>query len=121
MNKETAVNFLRAASAGRIDEAYEKYTDESFKHHNAYFRGDRLSLMNGMKENALRFPEKVCTVKKILEDGPQVMTYSHIQMKPGEPGVAVVHIFRFHNGRIAELWDVGQPIPKDTPNENGLF
>jgi hypothetical protein len=34
---------------------------------------------------------------------------------------AVVHIFRFEHDRIAELWDVGQPVSKDSPNENGMF
>jgi hypothetical protein len=28
---------------------------------------------------------------------------------------------RFENGRIAELWDVGQEIPQDLPNEFGMF
>ena len=34
---------------------------------------------------------------------------------------AVVHFFRFEKGRIAEMWDVGQEIPSDSPNENGMF
>tara|TARA_R110000796_G_scaffold88850_3_gene191833 strand:+ start:43799 stop:43912 length:114 start_codon:yes stop_codon:yes gene_type:complete len=35
--------------------------------------------------------------------------------------IAVVHIFRFKKERIIELWDLGQVISKDSPNENGLF
>jgi len=35
--------------------------------------------------------------------------------------VAVVHIFRFENGKVVELWDLGQQMIKDSPNENGLF
>ena len=35
--------------------------------------------------------------------------------------MAVVHIFRFEGGRIAELWDLGMPIPEDSVNENGMF
>jgi predicted SnoaL-like aldol condensation-catalyzing enzyme len=34
---------------------------------------------------------------------------------------AVVHIARIEGGRIVELWDVGQEIPKDSPNANGMF
>lgn len=36
-------------------------------------------------------------------------------------GAAVVHIFSFHEGKIVEMWDVGQPVPEDSPNENGMF
>jgi predicted SnoaL-like aldol condensation-catalyzing enzyme len=32
----------------------------------------------------------------------------------------LVHIFRFDGGLIAELWDIGQPVPEDSPNERGL-
>jgi len=31
------------------------------------------------------------------------------------------YLFRFENGRIAELWDVAQEIPADSPNANGPF
>jgi predicted SnoaL-like aldol condensation-catalyzing enzyme len=33
----------------------------------------------------------------------------------------VIHIFRFEEDRIVELWDVGQEIPEDSPNDNGMF
>jgi hypothetical protein len=36
-------------------------------------------------------------------------------------GVAVVHIFRFEGERIAELWDVGPPVPAENPNTVGMF
>jgi hypothetical protein len=32
-----------------------------------------------------------------------------------------VHIFRFAGDRVVELWDVAQPLPADSPNENGAF
>jgi predicted SnoaL-like aldol condensation-catalyzing enzyme len=34
---------------------------------------------------------------------------------------AVVHIVRFDGEKIAEMWDVGQAVPADSPNENGMF
>ncbi|XDD49268.1 hypothetical protein AB3N59_12705 [Leptospira sp. WS92.C1] len=40
---------------------------------------------------------------------------------PEEPDIAVVHIFRFEEEKIVELWDLGQFIVKDSPNKNGSF
>ena len=34
---------------------------------------------------------------------------------------AVVHILRFDGAKIAEMWDIGQEIPKDSPNALGMF
>ena len=43
--------------------------------------------------------------------------HSHARLKPEDLGGAVIHIFRFENGRIVELWDLGQPVPEESPNQ----
>jgi predicted SnoaL-like aldol condensation-catalyzing enzyme len=60
-------------------------------------------------------------VKLALEDGSYVAVHSHIRQHPQDRGAAVVHLFRFENDRIAELWDVGQAVPPESPNQNGMF
>ncbi|WEK56256.1 MAG: nuclear transport factor 2 family protein [Candidatus Cohnella colombiensis] len=120
-NKENAVSFLRLVASGKVREAYESHIDSGFRHHNPYFRGDTNSLMLAMEENAQKSPEKVLEVKRALEEGDIVMVHSHVKQNPVDLGVSVVHIFRFQDGRIAELWDVGQAIPESSPNENGIF
>jgi predicted SnoaL-like aldol condensation-catalyzing enzyme len=42
-------------------------------------------------------------------------------LKQDDPGMTVVHIFRFQNGKIIEMWDVGQEIPHDSPNVDGAI
>ncbi|RAP75908.1 ester cyclase [Paenibacillus montanisoli] len=119
--KEKAVNFLQLVASGNVREAYESYVGPGFRHHNPYFPGDASSLMVAMEENAAKFPNKALEVKRCLEEGDSVMTYSNVKHEPGVLGAAVVHIFRFEEGRIVELWDTGQAIPEDSPNENGMF
>jgi hypothetical protein len=36
-------------------------------------------------------------------------------------GAALVHVFRFEGDRIAELWDIGQPVPEHSVNAAGMF
>ena len=120
-HKDAAVSFLRLAGSGKVREAYERYVGASFRHHNAFFPGDRESLLKAMEENAAKNPSKVLDVKRVLEDEGFVVVHSHVRQHPDDRGAAVVHVFRFENGRIAELWDVGQPVPKDSPNQHGMF
>lgn len=119
--KEIATSFLQLASSGKAREAYEKYIHPEFRHHNSYFRGDAESLRAGMEENAAKFPNKVFDIQRILEDGDLAAVHSRIQLAPNMPEMAVVHIFRFADDRIIELWDVGQQVPKESLNENGTF
>ncbi len=120
-HREIAVSFLKLAASAKVREAYSKYISSNFRHHNPYFRGDRESLMLAMEENASKNPNKELEIKLTLEDINLVATYSHVQQKPEDPGVAVIHIFRFENDHIVEMWDLGQAVPEDSPNENGMF
>lgn len=93
----------------------------NFLHHNPYFRGDADSLMFAMEENASQNPDKSFEVKLAIEEGDYVAVHSHVKQNPEDLGAAVVHIFRYQDGRIVELWDLGQPVPENSPNENGIF
>src|SRR5262245_39590496 len=119
---EAAKSFLTMAGGGNVQEAYDQYVAPSFIHHNQYFKGDRQSLLRGMQEASKNEPNKAVEVNHVYEDGDTVITHSRVSRQdPSAPAIAVVHIFRFEQDRIAELWDVGQQMSKDSPNENGMF
>lgn len=119
--KEVAMDFLRLAASGHIRDAYSKYVSPAFFHHNPFFRGDGDSLMLAMEENAAKHPNKVLKIQRALAEGELVAVHSHVMLNPGDPGVALVHIFRFENAKIVELWDIGQAVPEIVPNEHGMF
>ena len=91
------------------------------KHHNAYYSAGFPALKKGMIENHVQFPHKRFLVKHVVGEGVLVAVHSHIVPKPGDAGVAAVHLFRFERDKIVELWDCGQPVPADSPNGDGLF
>lgn len=121
VRKEAAMDFLRLVASGKVREAYDNYVGPEFRHHNPFFRSDARSLRAAMEENAAQNPDKVLKIQRALQDGDLVAVHSHVWQHPGDRGGAVVHIFRFEGDRIAELWDVGQPVPESSPNELGMF
>lgn len=64
-------------------------------------------------------PNRFIDIKNCYQDGDTVITHSHVGKTAME--ITVVHIFRFEHDKIVELWDLGQVIDKDSPNENGAF
>ena len=74
-----------------------------------------------MEENAAHFPHKAIEIKRVLADGDLVAVHAHVRLNPGDPGVATIHLFRFEGDRIVELWDVGQAVPENSLNDNGMF
>ncbi len=118
---DLAVSFLRLAASGRVREAYANHVAKDFRHHNPFFAGDANALMTGMEENARQNPDKRLDVLHALEDGDLIAVHSHVRQNSGDRGAVVVHLFRFEGDRIAELWDVGQPVPEQSVNVHGMF
>ena len=119
-NKDIAISFLKNAATGKLDEAYARVSPH-FKHHNAYFPGDTESLKAGMAGAHQQFPDTRLDVQRAIAEGDLVAVHSRVQHAADRPPIAVVHIFRFQDEKIAELWDVGVEVPKDSPNANGAF
>lgn len=121
--KEIAQDFLTLASSGYPRKAFELYVADDFIHHNAYFKGDRKTLMLAMEETHKQNPNKVFEMQRALEDGNLVAVHSRVQ-QVGENAWtgAVIHIFRFdNNNKVVELLDFGQSVPEEQINENGMF
>ena len=118
--KGTAVDFLRFAREGDRRSA-ERLLAPGAKHHNPYFAAGMPALLDAITAAAKQSTERQFDVKRVLADGEFVVVHSHVRQRPSEAGAAVVHLFRFEGDRIAELWDVGQPVPADNPNRDGMF
>lgn len=120
-NAEIATAFLSMAASGNVREAYGLYVADAFTHHNAYFPGDRESLLVAMEQSAASEPNKAFTVKQVIESGDRVVVLSHLRRAQVDQEYAVVHILRFDGSKIVEMWDIGQEVPKDSPNALGMF
>ena len=120
-HKDAAIDFLTLVASGKVSEAYRRHVGAGFRHHNPHFRGDATSLKVAMEENAAKNPNKVLEIQRTLQDGDEVAVHSRVRQNPADRGGALVHIFRFEGDRIVELWDVGQELPENAVNENGMF
>ena len=115
-----AKDFLLLAARGDSREAFKRYVGKSFIHHNAYFKGDAHTLMIAMEEAAKEEPNKIFEIQRTVEEGELVAIHSRIKPQD-KPEMAVMHIFRFKDDKIVELWDFGQAAPDAMKNEHGMF
>jgi predicted SnoaL-like aldol condensation-catalyzing enzyme len=118
--KTIATDFMRSARTGDRP-ALERLVTPGARHHNAYFAAGMPALFDAMIEAAKAVPDREVDVKRVVADGDYVFVHSHIRHGKGNLGHAVVHIFRFEGDRIAEMWDVGQEVPTEIPNSDGMF
>lgn len=120
-NRDIAVTFLQMCARGEVREAYERHVAAGFVHHNAWFPGDRESLLLAMEQSAAKEPNKSFQPKQVADAGDRIAVLSHLVRADAGAEYAVVHILRFEGGMIVEMWDIGQEIPADSPNALGMF
>jgi predicted SnoaL-like aldol condensation-catalyzing enzyme len=119
--KTAAMQFLELTAVGQVSQAFELYVGPGFRHHNINFKGDAGSLKAAMIESAAYLPEKKLEIQFEVQEENRVAVYSKVTISPCEPGVALMHFFRFDDEKIVELWDLVQAPPTELINENGLF
>ncbi|MDE2597373.1 MAG: nuclear transport factor 2 family protein [Sphingomonadales bacterium] len=66
-------------------------------------------------------PDATHNLKRAFVDGDHVIVHHHVIRHAGDPGLAVVDIFRVESGMIVEHWDVIQDVPSQAVNPNPMF
>ena len=66
-------------------------------------------------------PDAKQTIHRSFADGDHVIVHTHVERWPGDPGLAVVDIFRCDGGKIVEHWGVLQNVPASPVNPNSMF
>jgi len=103
------------------EEAVAKYLGPNYRQHNPGAGDGPEPFIAAVKGLTKAFPELRMEPKRIIAEGDLVVLHSHLILKPGDRGTAVVDIFRLENGKIVEHWDVVQEVPETSANNNTMF
>lgn len=121
-NERIAVAFMELAiNQQQPQEAADRYMGDTFIQHNPQNPDGSeafVSWANGLIAVA---PDVNVDIKRTLGDGNLVMVHSHFTTSADDRGFAVADLFRLKNGRIVEHWDVLQPVPATSANDNTMF
>jgi predicted SnoaL-like aldol condensation-catalyzing enzyme len=55
-------------------------------------------------------------IQHVLADGDHVVMHSRRHLPDGGPSIAVVDILRFEDGRVAEVWEIIEPLSQAAAN-----
>jgi predicted SnoaL-like aldol condensation-catalyzing enzyme len=95
--------------------------DDSYIQHSPRIEDGKEAVLNVFERRYERFPEYSIRIKRTAVQGDLVWSYIHAKRTPDSLGSAIIHVFRMKNGKFAEHWAVGQPVPETSRNDNGMF
>ena len=105
----------------QVRTAFETWVEPGYIQHNPLAATGRDAAIAFLEPFFQGHPEAVYSIKRIIADGNLVAVHSHAKFASGDRGLAVVDILRVENCKIAEHWDVAQPVPEKAANSNGMF
>jgi predicted SnoaL-like aldol condensation-catalyzing enzyme len=106
---------------GKPEDAAERYLVSTYRQHNPTVGTGREQFVNFAKGFVKQFPQLRFDFKRIIAEGDLVVVHSHLKVNDKDRGTAVIDIFRLENGKIVEHWDVMQPLPEKSANDNTMF
>jgi predicted SnoaL-like aldol condensation-catalyzing enzyme len=105
----------------RVRAAFETWVEPGYIQHNPLAATGRDAAIAFLEPFFRDHPDASYSIKRVIADGDLVAVHSHARFARNERGLAVVDILRVQGCKIAEHWDVAQPVPEKMANNNGMF
>ena len=120
--KEVVTKFMNEFYLEKhVREAFETWVEPGYIQHNPLAKTGRDAAIAFLEPFFQSHPDASYSIKRIIADGNLVAVHSHAKFSADDRGLAVVDILRVDHCKIAEHWDVAQPVPEKSANTNGMF
>jgi len=93
----------------------------SYVQHAPHVADGRDAVVSFFAARAVKYPESTIEIKRATAGGDLVWMHLHSKRTPDALGSAIIHIFRMEDGKFAEHWGVGQPVPEESVHDNTMF
>jgi predicted SnoaL-like aldol condensation-catalyzing enzyme len=122
-NKQNVIAYYaRAFNDHEPEDAVEKYVGSEYIQHNPQAPDGPEAFISFVRGYVGQFPQLSIDIKRAIAEGDLVMTHGLLKTSPEDRGTAAADIFRLdENGKIVEHWDVLQPVPETSANDNTMF
>lgn len=94
---------------------------EDYIQHNPRVPNGRAGFIQFLKASAAARPDFKSVILRSAASGDLVWTHVRVSDGSGKGDIVLVNIFRLAGGKIAEHWDVLQPVPETSVNGNTMF
>lgn len=101
--------------------AFETWVHEDYIQHKPTLPDGREPVIEFLEGLLARFPDRTFTIHRVIASEDLVAVHYHSQAGPDDLGFAVIDIFRVENCKMVEHWDVVQPVPDLSKNDNTMF
>lgn len=104
---------------GRDVGAFDRYVAGPYYQHSP-MAPDGIETPKRLLSGLFASPYFNVSTKRVVADGDYVALHSHFHFAD-DRGVAIVDLYRVRDGKVVEHWDIQQPVPETSANDNTMF
>jgi predicted SnoaL-like aldol condensation-catalyzing enzyme len=120
-NLDLVLEMYREVLIGMDASKVDRYISPDYLQHSSLAPPGREALKQFLQMIRKESPDARTEIKRAFVDGDHVVCHVHVMRFPGDPGLAVVDIFRVAGNLVVEHWDVLMEVPAKPVNTNSLF
>lgn len=120
-NKAVVESFFEEYFNQKDLSAADRHFGEVYIQHNPNAKDGKEALNKGFGAYLKETPSYQVSFKRFAADKDLVWVHSHSTSDADSLGEACVDIFRLEDFKIVEHWDVCQPVPASSQNDNTMF
>jgi predicted SnoaL-like aldol condensation-catalyzing enzyme len=120
-NLELVLEMYRQVLVPFDSSQVDRYISPDYVQHSSLAPPGRDALKQFLDLIRRQSPNAETHIKRAFVDGDHVVCHVHVVRHPGDPGLAVVDIFRVAGDLIVEHWDVLMEVPATPVNPLPLF
>jgi predicted SnoaL-like aldol condensation-catalyzing enzyme len=120
-NRDLVVRFYDRFFNAHDMAAADDMLSEDYVQHNPNIATGRAAFVDFATRRFAESPQSHSTIIRSAVDHDLVYLHIHSLDRRGDKGRAIINIFRVKDGKIVEHWDVVQPVPENSANQNSMF
>ncbi|WP_326731676.1 nuclear transport factor 2 family protein [Streptomyces phaeochromogenes] len=120
-SEQVAITMFRELAIERDLTALDRHAVDPYPTHSPVVDNGIAPGKELFAQTFAQYPDAVVTFEKVITEGDLVTLLYHMQRTPDEPGLAIWDVFRVQKGKVVEFWDIIQPIPATSANDNSMF
>lgn len=101
--------------------AYDRYVADSSYQHTPGVANGTAAAKECLAKVLADSPDLSASIRRVVVEGDYVAIHSHYKSAPDDRGLARVDLLRIRHGKVVEHWDVVQPVPENSVNDNTMF
>jgi len=106
---------------GKVREAYMNWVHPDYQQHNPHAENGRDAAIDFLEPFYIRNPTHRMIVYRVIVEDDLIAVHLHGKTREQDLGAVAVDILRVDNCKIVEHWDVTQPVPEKSLNDNGMI